>query len=653
MSKDEPEAIPDQNDFDDLDEDLGWSCNYLMVCILLPLFNGFINGYSWSGLALHYQDMGWPIERAGTACTIGFGLRLVFQQAQMRAGFWVVVPLGLFHLATAILGTIYTTQEWAVILEVATFQCLDPSITIEGIAFDVFGLSETMARQASSTVLAVFTFAVAGAVTIGGIIYDFAGWQGMSAFHAICQLIVLSQLVAQPVVRKSFWEFFKKEMVKETESNAFALSVVPAPKQNPAQDLHALQLEEVDALPGAVPDQNERDIEEGRKTGGSQLNQASKEPANTAEYQPQGSSFGHGRESKASSQRSSAMSDPDGPTGRPGRERHTRGSVRTTQTRKTGASRGTQLSGRSALTVRSAMSGRTQRTALSRLTNMKDSDNFQHHFMASNVLRPTIAQRAGPGPEEDVEDKTRSKAVPKDLRIPLTLIVICCFCNYACYVIEFSTFAIFFKAYHGWEAATWASLAQTAGDLVAAVMMKLLRSDVEEVENPSFLRRMTMQPYNIVCLLFCWILCNLGMISPLLPVAVAAQVIMGTVFVYIMKMTNDLNLFFSMGDTSLYLTLQVYCKNAEACGGCISSFLGPFLFARVNPFFPFVVSTAMSTLTFVLFTAGFCQRVGCEDIETAEAQRSRRLGTKRVSHWSVVSRKTTDVGPVVAELHES
>ena len=47
-----------------------------------------------------------------------------------------------------------------------------------GIAFDVFGLSETMARQASSTVLAVFTIAVATAVTIGGIIYDFAGWQG-------------------------------------------------------------------------------------------------------------------------------------------------------------------------------------------------------------------------------------------------------------------------------------------------------------------------------------------------------------------------------------------------------------------------------------------------------------------------------------------
>lgn len=36
------------------------------------------------------------------------------------------------------------------------------------------------------------------------------------------------------------------------------------------------------------------------------------------------------------------------------------------------------------------------------------------------------------------------------------------------------------------------------------------------------------------------------------------------VFVYIMKMTNDLNLFFSMGDTSLYLTLQVYCHLVQA-----------------------------------------------------------------------------------------
>ncbi|CAK9056649.1 unnamed protein product [Durusdinium trenchii] len=176
----------DEDDFDD--EDLQWSCNYVVVCILLPTLIGFINGFFWSGLALHYVDMGWAVARAGLASTIGLLLRPFFQQIQIRAGFWAAVPLGALHLGLAILGAALTTQEWAVILEVTALQGLDPSITIEGIAFDVFGLSETMARQASSTVLAVFTIAVATAVTIGGIIYDFAGWQGMSLFHVACLL---------------------------------------------------------------------------------------------------------------------------------------------------------------------------------------------------------------------------------------------------------------------------------------------------------------------------------------------------------------------------------------------------------------------------------------------------------------------------------
>ncbi|CAK9050020.1 unnamed protein product [Durusdinium trenchii] len=100
----------DLDDFDE-EEDLGWSWNYLAVCILLPLFNGFNNGYAWAGISLHYVDMGWPISRAGWACCIGFTSRLIFQQVMMRGGFWVVVPLGLLHLAAAIIGVIYSTEE--------------------------------------------------------------------------------------------------------------------------------------------------------------------------------------------------------------------------------------------------------------------------------------------------------------------------------------------------------------------------------------------------------------------------------------------------------------------------------------------------------------------------------------------------------------
>lgn len=82
-----------------------------------------------------------------------------------------------------------------------------------------------------------------------------------------------------------------------------------------------------------------------------------------------------------------------------------------------------------------------------------------------------------------------------------------------------------------------------------------------------WLRRIIMQPYNLACLLFCWTLCNLGMISPLLPVAVTAQIIMGTAFVYTIKMSTDLNLFYSMGDTAVFLKLQVYCSFFRT-GGC-------------------------------------------------------------------------------------
>ena len=42
---------------------------------------------------------------------------------------------------------------------------------------------QDMARQASSTVLAVFTMFVALGVTFGGIVYDLAGWQGCSVYH--------------------------------------------------------------------------------------------------------------------------------------------------------------------------------------------------------------------------------------------------------------------------------------------------------------------------------------------------------------------------------------------------------------------------------------------------------------------------------------
>ena len=77
---------------DDIDDELRWSWNYVSICILMAAFNGFLNGYPWSGFSLHYTQMGWPLGRSGVSTLCGFILRLLFQQIQMPgfANFWWV-----------------------------------------------------------------------------------------------------------------------------------------------------------------------------------------------------------------------------------------------------------------------------------------------------------------------------------------------------------------------------------------------------------------------------------------------------------------------------------------------------------------------------------------------------------------------------------
>lgn len=116
------DPLDDEISDDEMDVELTWSCAYLMLCILLPALSGLVSGYSWAGLTLHYDQMGWAVSRVGVATGIGFLGRVVSQQVQMRCGFWVAVPLGLFHLSTAIVGFIFPQDEWAVWLEIIVMQ---------------------------------------------------------------------------------------------------------------------------------------------------------------------------------------------------------------------------------------------------------------------------------------------------------------------------------------------------------------------------------------------------------------------------------------------------------------------------------------------------------------------------------------------------
>ncbi len=299
--------------------------------------------------------------------------------------------------------------------------CFDAAITIEGLAFDVFGSSEDLARQASSTVLGVFTIANASGVTIGGLIYDSFGWKGCSAFHASCQALELVLFLIQPVFYKSFREFFgKKPESSELEQDA-DLSSASHPKDG--EVAMAAVLPSV-PLPGAIEDIPE---------DGSDQRPGDRMTTISAAQNPRGSKASAAQNPRGS--QASAAQNPRGSQASRARASHV-----SRYTRNTNA---TGHTGVSAYTRGTAGTSKSKATLLSRMTNLtslKDSDHFQYHPGASS-LRPTVAQRAGiepEPPEQEIQDPSEaksegSKGIPMNIRLPAALIGLCCFNNYLSY----------------------------------------------------------------------------------------------------------------------------------------------------------------------------------------------------------------------------
>eukprot|EP00435_Cladocopium_sp_Y103_P073464 s45_g43.t1 len=639
--------LDDLDDFDDELEELSWSWRYVSLCLLIPTLNGFINGYCWAGLSLHYREMGWSIARVGTASTFGFIGRIVCQKIQVRYGFWVMIPLGLIHLILTITGVIFFDQEWAVILEVAALQSLDGAITNEGLAFDAFGRTEDLARQAAATVLAMFTISGALSVPIAGALYDnVGGWQSMSIAHLGCQGLLFILLEQKSTSASPDDKASSPVLINVVPGGTGAS---PAKRKGTEEDM---QLEDVENLPGQVLTSHEQKLTPAKQSptrSSVRFSLVEPETASHSNLTGQSPTRSSVRFSLVEPETASHSNLPTAP--HEGRERilSDDSSVNSDKTDQTPMSKGARRRGRNSfgsggtnmtgLTMRTGNTARTTRTAqsgktlLSRIANLKDSDNFQYHPGAMATLEPRVARRSGLSSGSRLLIEEEAKSIPKDTILPSLMISLCCFNNTVCYIIELGTFVLFFKEYHGWNSAMGIGFAQSAGDLSAAFVMKLLPSGSDGTSG-GVCRRIFMQPYNLSWLVMFWVLCNLGMASPWLAAAVTAQVLMGSLFVYNAKFTTDLNLFYSLGDNGVFLTMQVWCKTAHAIGACCSSFLGPLIYSEVSPVAPFLVATGVSAMTFVSFSAFFAFRVGLLDIESAEEQRARRKGKKRVSAWA-------------------
>ena len=97
---------------------------------------------------------------------------------------------------------------------------------------------------------------------------------------------------------------------------------------------------------------------------------------------------------------------------------------------------------RTAHTARTARTGQSGKTLLSRITSLKDSDNFQYHPAAINSLEPRVARRSGLSSSSRSTVEEEAKSIPKDTIVPALMISLCCFNN------TVSGWLYEFKGYH-------------------------------------------------------------------------------------------------------------------------------------------------------------------------------------------------------------
>ena len=393
----------DDEDFEDF-ETLPCNLKYVVICLILPSLNGLLNGFLWPAYTLHFLNNGWPVVRAGLAQALGFSCRVLTQQMQLAAGYWLIVPLAVIHLTFAVLGFIYFDQEWAVFAEILVVFTIDPTCAIEGLAFDTFVNSESQARQASSTVLSVYTIGNALACTIGGLAFDFYGWRGIAALHTICQSALLFMLAIQPSMRQSFMEacFAAKEPEKmekdQVESSARASKIDVDSVANGAF---------LAVLPGAVEEHNPPDaagdlvVEEvGQGVDPDSHGQPGMRSSNLSRV--------HGQLEMIHDMRNSNVS------------RGSRLSRRTdgTHARTTERSRRTARSGRATLSSLKVGTGGTARSVLSALSRVS-----AYHFGTNLATRPHIVGRTGAKRvlRDEVGDFEEGNKVEESIPRPLKL----------------------------------------------------------------------------------------------------------------------------------------------------------------------------------------------------------------------------------------
>lgn len=235
---------------------------------------------------------------------------------------------------------------------------------------------------------------------------------------------------------------------------------------------------------------------------------------------------------------------------------------------------------------------------------------------------------------------TETSGVPRNIRWPALLIALISGLNTFVYVIEWALFAVYFRQEFNWQSAWWAGAAQMSGDVTGAMIL-LAVSKLKGSSQCSgtgfkadcYLLRLFRAPYHISLLLLCWAACHFLLASPIFAVAVAAQVIMGTLFVFTYQFLVEMLQLYAGTDLKLYLRLQCLAATCFAVGVSGATTFATWAYVTFGRKVPFFIASAVAFTGFAVYTLGFLVRVGVpqslKDFE--EAHRLRQVVPAAVS----------------------
>lgn len=213
------------------------------------------------------------------------------------------------------------------------------------------------------------------------------------------------------------------------------------------------------------------------------------------------------------------------------------------------------------------------------------------------------------------ETSARVGGIPAHLRLPAILIAATSGVSIFSYNVEWILFAVYFRQEFGWESTWLGGAAQMSGDIVAAIILVVAaklqpkESISTKVNSVSCCARLFAHPYRITYLMLAWSTLHVLLASPYFPVAVAAQVLMGTVHVFVVQYVVELNTLYSDGNTQLFLQLTSLSSFAYSVFVATTGLTMP-VYEGVGRQVPFYLAAGVAIVFAIVYTVLFARRVG-------------------------------------------